>query len=511
MSDTKEFVVRLPKDSTFALSHDAVRLLGERTEASLVELLSEPKHFLSRLDSEGHDLLLHSITKKLDPDSQWRIIDRLFELPPFYRTIQDSDRNSVLHYLAQKGVDVLRHGTVADFVYKNKFGNTPLHWLAKYPKFHERINVLPYHVTCVKNGMGLTAFDVAEKVRGSHEAEVFKSAVLASTEVVAALPMNYKLDLSDANLADFKVGFEFEFISGMPHEHIAELLHLAGYKIGLVTDEYGVHQQHGYTAWHVTGDPTIEIEDEGQYQIELVSPPLEFSEIRDILSTVWGILRDTGATTNDSCGLHISISHKAKGFNTAAFNPIKLALFLGDDKIIRSMGREDNLNCQALLAYVRGVVHADLAKGVKHIIGPLESPALPEKMRDRNTNKPVPTDYDVTTVVDKIAHDPKTRLRLVNSFDKDVSINLTKMVPDNSGTVPLIEYRAGGNAWSAKSPLMFEGVARRFSAAAKVAMTPEEAYDTYRALIVRDILHGKTPSEQDGLDMNEIRNFISGT
>lgn len=511
MSDTKEFVVRLPKDSTFALSPAAVDLLGARTEASLVELLSEPKHFLARLDDEGHDLLLHSIAKKIDPDSQWRIVDRLFELPPFYRTIQDSDRNSVLHYLAQKGVDVLRHGAIADFVYKNKFGNTPLHWLAKFPKFHERINVLPYHVTSVKNGMGLTAFDVAEKVRGAHEAEVFKSAVLASTEVVASLPLNYKLDVSDANLADFHVGFEFEFISSMSHESIAELVHLAGYKVGLVTDEYGAQHDYGYTAWHVTGDPTIEVEEQGQYQVELISPPLRFSEIREALSAVWGILRDTGAVTNDSCGLHISISHKAKGFNTADFNPIKLALFLGDDKILRSMDREDNLNCQSLLAYVRGIVHADLAKGVKHIIGPLESPALPEVLRDRKTNKPVPTDYDATTVVDKIAHDPKTKLRLVNSFDKDVSINLTKLVTDGSGDVPLIEYRAGGNAWSAKSPLLFEGIARRFAAASKVAMSPSEAYDTYRALIVRDILHGKTPTEGSDLDMSEIRNFIAGT
>jgi hypothetical protein len=242
--------------------------------------------------------------------------------------------------------------------------------------------------------------------------------------------------------------------------------------------------------------------------VELISPVLRVEEVGPTLNLVWRILHDTGAYTNDSCGLHINIGHLGGGLTSKDFNPIKLALFLEDDRILRSMGRDTNLECQAFLSYVRGVVHADLRSGFKHIIGPYETPALPEKLRDHKTNKHVPIDYDVVTIVDKIAHDPKTRLRLSNSFDKNISINLTKLSAD-PGDTPIIEYRAPGNEWSSKSPRQFEGIARKLAAAAKVAMDPNALLESYRALIVRDILHGQTPTEHEFID-DSIRKELFG-
>lgn len=508
MSDSADFVVRLPKEATLSMTPVTVSVLGERSEKSLIELLSDPRHFLSRLDDEGQDLLLHSIAKKLDPVHHWRVIDYIFELPSFYRTLQDSDKNSVLHYLAQSGIDVLRHGTIEDFVYRNKYGNTPLHWMAKNPDFHSRLAVLPFRILSVKNAMGSSVLDIIEKVRAEADAVSTHKQAIAQTEVIASLPLNYKLELSDRALSEFTIGFEFEFVSPISHEHFAEVLHLAGLNVGVVSDAYGIHHGSGYTTWHVTSDPTIEPDGSDDYQIELISPVLRFSDVRPTLNLIWRILADIKAYTNDSCGLHINIGHLGGGLNSKDFNPIKLALFLGDDKIIRTMGRDSNLNCQAFLAYVRGVLHADLRTGIKHIIGPYESPAIPELMRDSKTGKTrVPTGYDAISVVDKIAHDPALRLRLSNSFDKDISLNLTKLQGNDVGEAPIIEYRATGNEWSHKSPRIYEGIARRLAASAHVAMHPELAIDTYKALIVRDIIHGKTPTEHEFLTEEDKAEF----
>ena len=488
MSDAADLVVRLPKESTFKLSPTVVNMLSDNSEYGLMCLLSDRKLFLSRLDEDGMDLLIHSIVKKLDPLHNWRVIDRIFDMPPIYRTLQDSTKNSVLHYLAQRGVDIFRHGNVEDFVYRNIYGNTPIHWLAKYPEFHERIAVLPYRITSIPNGMGLTALDVIEKLRADAEAEQMRLSVVARTEAIAGLPLNYKLALDDASLSDFRVGFEFEFVSGLKHAHIAELLHLAGRKVGIVKDEYGIPMNAKYDSWHVTSDPSIAAHD-GDEGIELISPSMLFNEVRETLKFVWKLLSDINAYTNESCGLHITISHKGAGFNTPGFNPVKLALFLGDDDILKSMNREDNYNCRAFLSYVRGIVHADLKTGFKHIIGQRSNPDKPAHLRDHETLEKIPTSYDAVSVVDKIALDPHMKLRLINSFDRNLSINLVKLQP-GFGATPLLEYRAPGNGWSYKKPEMFENIARRLAASAQVAMHPEEALGTYKALIVRDIIHG---------------------
>jgi hypothetical protein len=488
MSDAADLVVRLSKEETYKLSPAIVNLLSNKSEYGLLCLLSDPVYYLARLDTDGIDLLLHSIVKKIDTVHNWRVVDRIFDLPPLYRTLQDSDKNSVLHYLAQKGVDIFRHGSVEDFVYRNKFGNTPLHWLAKYPEFHERIAVLPYRVTSVHNGMGMTALDVIEKIRADAEAEEMRKEVVASTEVLAGLPLNYKLPINDSALSSFRVGFEFEFVSGLSHTHIAELLHLSGKRVGTVTDDYGIPAQAKYDSWHVTGDPSIAAK-EGDHDIEIISPPMEFSEVRSSLKLIWKMLSDINAYTNESCGLHITLSHDGNGFSSPTFNPIKLALFLGDDDVLRAMDREDNYNCRAFLAYVRGIVHADLKSGFQHILGPHGNPDKPARRLDYNNLSPVPTDYDAVTLVDKIATDPTLRLRLVNSFDRNISLNLTK-VQTSSGATPLLEYRALGNGWSYKKPEMFENIARRLAATSLLAMDPTAALDTYKILIARDIIQG---------------------
>lgn len=503
MSDV---VVRLPKESTFTCIERVLDLLDDRTDVSVQELLSDPKLFLTRLDTDGHTLVLHRLAEKLDTIHQAHLVDALFELPPFYRLLQDADKNSVLHILARRGVDILRHGRVGDLVYRNVYGNTPLHWLAKYPEFHERISVLPYHVVCVKNNMGLTALDVLEKVRADAEAEEYRVSAIGSYTATAALPTGFKLELSDSHLSDFLVGFEFEFATPSTRQRLAELLKLAQLPVGIITDEYGIHKysDSGYTKWHITGDTTIEPARDEDNGIELVSPPMTFSSVRATLATIWHILQATNSYANESCGLHVSISHKGGGLQAKNFDPIKLALFLGDDKLLNKFDRANSTSCQAFLSYVRGVVHAEIKTGYKHVLNPYNVAAMPVLHKDKKGSpQAAPNPMEI---VKSIARDPKTRVRLINSFDKDLSLNLMKLYDDDE--VPILEYRALGGDWLKNTPLLFENLSRRLASAAKAAMDPMVGEDAYRALIERDILRGPSPTLPAGLDTGDFRDFL---
>ena len=119
--------------------------------------------------------------------------------------------------------------------------------------------------------------------------------------------------------ADRKFGVEIEYV-GPTHNQLAEALR----RHGLIaqTENYG-HTRHAY--WKVTDDGSVRAHGrnaDGTYQHtgELVSPPLKGADGFEQLRKACDALRETGATVNRTCGLHVH--HDAADFTVATFRNI---------------------------------------------------------------------------------------------------------------------------------------------------------------------------------------------
>lgn len=193
---------------------------------------------------------------------------------------------------------------------------------------------------------------------------------------LAAHPLRPKLK-GKGNIASVTVGFEFEFICPTRLWYsLPDLIkeHLG--KVGAISKLYADHKnrQDKLTSWHITGDSSIkgyedtgaakpereEGESDSEYNercdevmgetaVELVSPITQAADISKTLMNVAKVLAAVEARTNESCGLHITLGNSAI---KNRFDPIKFALFLGDDKILAHYKRLCNDYAESTLSGV---------------------------------------------------------------------------------------------------------------------------------------------------------------
>lgn len=88
--------------------------------------------------------------------------------------------------------------------------------------------------------------------------------------------------------------------------------------------------------WYMEPDESIEVSDEDEMGIEIVSPPMHpmimLQQLRKTL--MWA--KSNGAKTNNSTGLHVGLSLPEQSAN---LDYVKLVLFLGDKYILDRFGR----------------------------------------------------------------------------------------------------------------------------------------------------------------------------
>lgn len=104
----------------------------------------------------------------------------------------------------------------------------------------------------------------------------------------------------------------------------------------VVFDEY--HQKTKNTkSWYIEPDSSLGSKD-GDTSLELVSPPLPAKEAMDALHKFYDLAESNNWYTGEkySTGLHINVSIPQK------IDVLKLAVFLGDQYVLKSFGREDN-------------------------------------------------------------------------------------------------------------------------------------------------------------------------
>jgi RNA polymerase sigma factor (sigma-70 family) len=102
----------------------------------------------------------------------------------------------------------------------------------------------------------------------------------------------------------------------------------------------------------VEPDTSLEPDDREDFGLEIVSPPMPLLTALEKLQQVcdWANSNEGNAYTNSSTGLHMGVSVPFKGGDV---DYLKLILFLGDEYVLRSFGREANTYTKSAMSKFR--------------------------------------------------------------------------------------------------------------------------------------------------------------
>lgn len=191
----------------------------------------------------------------------------------------------------------------------------------------------------------------------------------------------------------------------------------------------------------VEPDSSLDGDSPGDKGLEFVSPPMPITELLADLAKVkeWADL--TGCYTNESTGLHINVSVPALAGDMAQLDYVKLALLLGDERVLNEFGRASNTYTKSALKIVK-----------ERVIGkPDEAAALLDQMKGH-----------LNSMASKAIHNGSTQ--------KFTSIN-TK--------TGYIEFRSPGGDWLDTNFELIEPTLLRFVVALDAATDPEKYRQEY--------------------------------
>jgi len=112
---------------------------------------------------------------------------------------------------------------------------------------------------------------------------------------------------------------------------------------------------HGATrdtsTWIFEPDGSLDADDDENMPVEIVSPPMPLAKTLEILPKFFEWAEDNGAYANSSTGFHMSVSMPEHEGNMLDYT--KLALFLGDEYVLKQFGREANTYAKSALQKIR--------------------------------------------------------------------------------------------------------------------------------------------------------------
>jgi hypothetical protein len=103
--------------------------------------------------------------------------------------------------------------------------------------------------------------------------------------------------------------------------------------------------------WIFEPDSSLDADESGDMPVEIVSPPMPLGRTLEILPKFFAWAKDNGAYANDSTGFHMSVSMPDHGENVLDYT--KLALFLGDEYVLKQFGREANTYAKSAISKIR--------------------------------------------------------------------------------------------------------------------------------------------------------------
>ena len=113
--------------------------------------------------------------------------------------------------------------------------------------------------------------------------------------------------------------------------------------------------------WIFEPDSSLDADDSENMPVEIVSPPMPLLDCLRQMENFFTWAEDNGAYANSSTGFHMGVSLPHRGGNV---DYVKLALFLGDEHVLREFGRSGNHFCEAAIKKIRQRV-----KGNKEAVG----------------------------------------------------------------------------------------------------------------------------------------------
>jgi hypothetical protein len=112
---------------------------------------------------------------------------------------------------------------------------------------------------------------------------------------------------------------------------------------------------HGATrdtsTWIFEPDGSLDADDDANMPVEIVSPPMPLAKTLEILPKFFEWAEENGAYANSSTGFHMSVSMPEHEGNMLDYT--KLALFLGDEYVLKQFGREANTYAKSAISKIR--------------------------------------------------------------------------------------------------------------------------------------------------------------
>ena len=105
--------------------------------------------------------------------------------------------------------------------------------------------------------------------------------------------------------------------------------------------------------WIFEPDSSLDSDDSDNMAVEIISPPMPLEECLAKMQQFFEWAESNGAYSNSSTGFHMGVSLPHRGGNV---DYVKLALFLGDEHILKEFGRSSNHFCEAAIKKIRSRV-----------------------------------------------------------------------------------------------------------------------------------------------------------
>jgi hypothetical protein len=211
--------------------------------------------------------------------------------------------------------------------------------------------------------------------------------------------------------------------------------------------------------WIVEPDSSIDA-DEGDGGLEFVSPPMPIKDGLEMLQKMYKWAKDNGCYTNKSTGLHMNIS--VPDMTIEKLDYVKLALFMGDEYILKQFGRQYNSYAKSAMSKIRDRIR------------PEEVPTVLNTMKQH-----------LNSLASKTIHSGIT--------DKYTSIN-TK---DN-----YVEFRGPGGDYLDMNPFEVTNTVLRLAMSLRIATNPEAYKQEYAKKLYKLV-------EQDGGDWTDPNNSVA--
>ena len=211
----------------------------------------------------------------------------------------------------------------------------------------------------------------------------------------------------------------------------------------------------------VEPDGSLDPDSDDDQGLEFVSPPLPIDEMLSDLNKVVAWAKQKGCYTNDSTGLHINIS--VPGFSQEKLDFVKLAVLLGDERVLENFGRAGNTYAKSAMKIVKDNIRSN----------PGPAAALLTKMK-----------ANMDSLATKAIHSGTTA--------KYTSINTKD---------GYVEFRSPGGDWLDANFDLIEPTLLRFVVALDAAVDPEKYRQEYQKKLYKLLT-------ADNKDDSTIRYFV---